>query len=333
MDSFNSLDFANLGVYQIGVLVSYVLFGVTTMQAYIYYSRFADDTRALKALVAFIWLCELTHAVCSAHTLYLCTISGYYLQITGPPSFFNAPVTLDVGFVVAGFVVAFVQGFFGFRIRVISNRLYLSLVIWFLAFVRLVICTSLVILRNAPGFLPKVLPFSTSAWVLAVCNDMLITSILVFHLRRQRAGMLERTAAISRQIIIWTIGLALLFFISLTLMIRHRDRDDSKVNAFGIIELASFVNMPNNWVWVAIFTIEARLYANSLLASLNGRTALRAMGAVPLSLIAISDDFSSGSSGVRNQKEFSSGSSGGHNQKEFPSRGVTVSTTTKVEHV
>jgi hypothetical protein len=39
------------GAVEIGVLVSYVLFGVTITQTYIYYSRFPDDSRKLKALV------------------------------------------------------------------------------------------------------------------------------------------------------------------------------------------------------------------------------------------------------------------------------------------
>jgi hypothetical protein len=39
------------GALQIGVLISYVLFGVTTTQTYIYYSRFPDDSPKLKAFV------------------------------------------------------------------------------------------------------------------------------------------------------------------------------------------------------------------------------------------------------------------------------------------
>jgi hypothetical protein len=39
------------GAYQIGVLVSYMLFGVTTAQTYIYYGRFPDDSPKFKALV------------------------------------------------------------------------------------------------------------------------------------------------------------------------------------------------------------------------------------------------------------------------------------------
>ncbi|KAJ6571626.1 hypothetical protein B0H19DRAFT_1372640 [Mycena capillaripes] len=48
-----------LGAYKLGVLASYILFGVTTTQVYIYYYRFPDDSLNLKALVA---LTAMLHA-------------------------------------------------------------------------------------------------------------------------------------------------------------------------------------------------------------------------------------------------------------------------------
>jgi hypothetical protein len=47
----HALDDFFAGALQIGTLISYALFGVTTMQLYIYYSRFPDDSRVLKVLV------------------------------------------------------------------------------------------------------------------------------------------------------------------------------------------------------------------------------------------------------------------------------------------
>ncbi|KAJ7839532.1 hypothetical protein B0H14DRAFT_2786832 [Mycena olivaceomarginata] len=40
-----------IGACEIGVLISYALFGVTTVQTYIYYGRFPNDDSKLKALV------------------------------------------------------------------------------------------------------------------------------------------------------------------------------------------------------------------------------------------------------------------------------------------
>ncbi|KAJ7708047.1 hypothetical protein B0H17DRAFT_1325068 [Mycena rosella] len=65
MDSAASLNLnTTIGALQIGVLISYVLLGVTTTQTYIYYCRFPDDSPKLKALVAAVWVCEMAHAFC-----------------------------------------------------------------------------------------------------------------------------------------------------------------------------------------------------------------------------------------------------------------------------
>ncbi|KAJ7119033.1 hypothetical protein C8R44DRAFT_789884 [Mycena epipterygia] len=42
--------------------------------------------------------------------------------------------------------------------------------------------------------------------------------------------------------------------------------------------------MKNNFLWVAVYAVVSRLYANSLLASLNSRTTLRAMDEVEITL-------------------------------------------------
>jgi hypothetical protein len=49
--SYSANEFFS-GALQIGVFVSHVLFGVTTTQTYIYYSRFPDDSPKIKALVS-----------------------------------------------------------------------------------------------------------------------------------------------------------------------------------------------------------------------------------------------------------------------------------------
>ncbi|KAJ7857279.1 hypothetical protein B0H14DRAFT_695650 [Mycena olivaceomarginata] len=106
---------SHIGTYEIGVLVSYVLFGVTTMQTYTYYTRFSEDSRKLKGLVALIWVCELGHALCVGHTLY------FYSIADRPEGAFQPPWSLRASCVIAGFIVACVQGFFSSRIYGLSK--------------------------------------------------------------------------------------------------------------------------------------------------------------------------------------------------------------------
>ncbi|KAJ7336269.1 hypothetical protein DFH08DRAFT_285334 [Mycena albidolilacea] len=53
----------------------------------------------------------------------------------------------------------------------------------------------------------------------------------------------------------------------------------------AIVELICFLTFLNNWAWIAMLTIETRIFANSFLASLNGRITLRAMGDAPLTFV------------------------------------------------
>ncbi|KAF7342410.1 O-methylsterigmatocystin oxidoreductase [Mycena venus] len=124
---------STIGAYQIGVLISYILFGVTTTQAYIYYSRFPDDSRKLKALIAVVWFGELGHAICIGHTLYAFTILdyGHSERLFGP-----APKSLETSILFGSITTTSVQVFFAFRIYKFSKKLQIPIVCWTLSFVR-----------------------------------------------------------------------------------------------------------------------------------------------------------------------------------------------------
>nr|GAT61401.1 predicted protein [Mycena chlorophos] len=61
---------STLGALLVGTSASSVLYGVSTMQAYIYYQHFPGDHWALKSFVAFIWITEGVHFGCMMNTLY-----------------------------------------------------------------------------------------------------------------------------------------------------------------------------------------------------------------------------------------------------------------------
>ncbi|KAJ7803538.1 hypothetical protein B0H14DRAFT_1636925 [Mycena olivaceomarginata] len=263
MNSFTSQIAANnIGAYEIGVLVSYVLFGVTTTQTYTYYSRFTDNSRKLKGLVALVWVCELGHALCVARALYFYTTA----DCMHPNILNQSPWALDMAFVIVALIVACVQAFFGFRIYMLSKRLYIPVVIWIAALLRLAggIATPLWALQ---GLVVRARLLMVSTWNVGVANDLLMTATLVVLLRRQRADVHKRTVALADKIIAWSIETAMM------------------TSAVAIAELICFLMMPKNWTWIAISTIEARMFANSFLASLNGRTTLRAIGDAPLTFV------------------------------------------------
>ncbi|KAJ6468212.1 hypothetical protein C8R45DRAFT_1218743 [Mycena sanguinolenta] len=202
---------ATLGAYLIGVLVSYVLFGVTSMQIYIYFGRFPDDTPKFKVLVAFVWICEAGHAVCLGHSLYIETIKDLAqpLLLQGP-----APKSFEASVLLSGAIGASVQGFFGFRIHTLSKKVHIPILIWLMAFLRLLGClvffTGALKMTSLEGFIAQWGWLATSLWSVSTANDVTITTTTVCLLYQQRKKAQKRTAALLDKIILWTLETGLL---------------------------------------------------------------------------------------------------------------------------
>ncbi|KAJ6548771.1 hypothetical protein B0H19DRAFT_1265565 [Mycena capillaripes] len=242
MDSDVSFNLnTTIGALQIGVLVSYMLFGVTTTQTYIYYSRFPEDSRKLKALVGFVWWCELAHALCIGHSLYVYTISDY-LQ----PALLlaAAPKSLETTSIFSGLISACVQGFFSYRIYSFSRKLCIPILIWALSFLRLlgniVIFVAALGMKSLPGYVEQWQWLHTSIWSTSTANDLIIAATLVVLLRNQSTNVHKRTAALVDKLILWTIETGVL------------------TSASGVIALICFVTMKTNFIWMVLWVISAR---------------------------------------------------------------------------
>ncbi|KAJ6606144.1 hypothetical protein DFH09DRAFT_2960 [Mycena vulgaris] len=260
-----------IGALEVGVLLSYVLFGVTTTQTYIYYGRFPEDSRALKSLVAFVWCCELAHVVCIGHTIHVMTVD----DLGHPERLVRMPQPFMVAVMFSALIAAFVQGFFAFRIYCLSRLLYIPCLSWTLSLVRL-ICSLVVFasglyMNTLQEFEAQSRRLLATIWSVSALNDLLIAGTLVHWLHRLRGNPETRTAAMVDKLIAWTIETGVV------------------TSAVGIATLVLFLVMPQNYVFLATFVIAARLFANSLLASLNSRASLRAENLVTRELGTLCD--------------------------------------------
>ncbi|KAJ6577462.1 hypothetical protein B0H19DRAFT_879271, partial [Mycena capillaripes] len=194
-----------IGAYELGVLVSYILLGVTTSQSYVYYSRFTSDTLRLKYLVAFIWAFEMAHATCIGATLYQMTVSNF----DHPERLFLIPRSLATSALFSGIVGACVQSFFAARIYYVSSDLCIPCLSWSLSFSRLVgsITAFVYALRieTLPEFEERCAWLLNSLWSVASANDLIIAGTLVYWLHRRRPQADGRTVAVVDKLIAWTI--------------------------------------------------------------------------------------------------------------------------------
>ncbi|KAJ7318238.1 hypothetical protein DFH08DRAFT_715080 [Mycena albidolilacea] len=212
MDSVVPSDLAaSLGALQIGVFVSHVLFGVTTTQTYIYYSRFPEDSQKIKVLVLYSFIkrvCEFAHAICIGHAIYTYTISNY-----GHPERIAGalPKPLLAAAFLTAVIATLVQGFFTIRVYALSKRLYVALIVSAVIFVRLLGTIAIVAIGMRMTLLKSFERqwgwIFTVSWSISSASDLTITAILVAFLRKQRLGVCKRTTALVDKIITWTIGL------------------------------------------------------------------------------------------------------------------------------
>ncbi|KAJ7027473.1 hypothetical protein C8F04DRAFT_89231 [Mycena alexandri] len=267
-----------LGAYQIGVLVSLVLFGVMSTQTYIYYGRFPNDTRNMKIMVAFVWILEFAQAICISIALYKWTITSFGIPLIVPPKTFDISIffsgvisacgryihcpTHPACFPCAGSCPS-VQGFFSFRIYTLSRTLFIPIVSWILSFLRLVVGTAVFItafrMTALPIFEAQFGWLITTAASIGVGNDLLITVTLVLVLQKQRGEVQARTIPLVDRLIVWTMETGLMTTVA------------------SLATLICFLTMKGNLIWGGVFVVVSRLYSNSVLASLNSRATLRSM--------------------------------------------------------
>ncbi|KAH7874213.1 uncharacterized protein C8R40DRAFT_1171748 [Lentinula edodes] len=111
------VDFT-LGFIDIGVLVSGILFGIFTMQVYIYHRSFSEDPGWIKyGLVNGMWLLELAHTICEFDALYNFSVSHY-----GDPTVFLVyPIPFVAVTLFDALIATLAQGNFTYRIAKLTG--------------------------------------------------------------------------------------------------------------------------------------------------------------------------------------------------------------------
>ncbi|KAF7298368.1 hypothetical protein MKEN_01361400 [Mycena kentingensis (nom. inval.)] len=249
---------APLGDLEIGVLAAYGLFGVTCCQTWSYYTRFPNDPLTLKLWVAFIWLCEAAHIAAIAQTLFDATITNYM----HPENLGDVSLSMLVSILLTGVIAACVQCFFGLRILKLSHSPIIPMLVFLLAAAQ--VAFSIV---PFVGFGSKNITAiaQEQAWVIytelgaSAANDLLIAAAIVAHLWNEKYHAEEGTVVVLEKIIMWAIETGLI------------------TSAAALLALVLFATMPDSFAWLAVEVVVAKLYSNSLLASLNSRTTLRSL--------------------------------------------------------
>ncbi|KAJ6468282.1 hypothetical protein C8R45DRAFT_1218790 [Mycena sanguinolenta] len=248
-----------MGVSLVGVFVSAILYGVTSLQTFMYFQTYSHkDPRVLKSTVILLWLFETAHTVLACGFIFRLLILNFgdfaALEITA--------VSDEMTQGMLAVIVFIVQCFYAHRLWIFTRNIYLTVIVvaMILGHLAFEIVTLYVVIRfpNFTDFHDKVTPYFTAAMVLAAASDTIIAITMALYLQRNRYhDTFQRTNTLLNRLIKYIVSTG-----ALTSMV-------------DVIVLTTYLAMPNNLVYIGFLNIVNNFYANSMLAMLNAREFLR----------------------------------------------------------
>ncbi|TCD60833.1 hypothetical protein EIP91_009422 [Steccherinum ochraceum] len=244
-----------LGPMLMAEFMNWGLFGVLTVQLYIYYLAFPNDRIYGKTLVGLIYILEIMQLAVTTHDAFIA-----YAAQWGDFAHVDGVKTLWLGIpVLTGIIGCLVQLFYAWRIHKLGRNVWVSGVVSLSALpplgfsiwngVEIHRVADLQDLSHASSF-PTVIAWLTAT---ALCDILITLSMSYYLLKAKKSSSVRRTAAMLSRLIKYTVETGLF------------------TATFAIIELILFVALPDTLLYTLLMGITPKLYSNCLLALFNSR--------------------------------------------------------------
>lgn len=241
-----------------GVVIAACFQGILTLQTYVYYETFPEDSIYLKLLVGVVWCVDLIHLVFVGQATYHYLVSNWgNVAILGFSTW-----TFDSHLVMLGLATILCQSFFIRRIWIFSNRnialLIFLITICSAVFIVALYCTvkDIQVLEVEEFVVLK--PEVTALFTIGAASDVIIALLLCYYLRKQNnSSTFARTHSI------------------IAVLIRYTVTTGLATSALAVACLISYFATPGSFIFIAMHFSLGRMYTNSLLATLNSRRGLR----------------------------------------------------------
>ncbi|KAF8321573.1 hypothetical protein DL93DRAFT_1427276 [Clavulina sp. PMI_390] len=246
-------NFVSIGVWLVCEIVSSVLFGVLTVQCSFYFSRFPNDKWGYKALVSLSWLLEFFNEIFTLWWTYELQIHDFGL-VALKPKFEWMPGLLCA---ITSVNAVLAQLFFARRGYLLSHSVWplslFSVALAVLGFVAGIMVSVELITGSVSGDLPED-KWIKSLWTLSeAIADILVASIVVYSLSARRKAAYTSIRKGVGRLMVYTISNGLL------------------TSILALVEFGLFPFLPQSGAHPGFGLVLGRIYANSLLASLNLR--------------------------------------------------------------
>ncbi|TRM64573.1 hypothetical protein BD626DRAFT_254848 [Schizophyllum amplum] len=248
---------STLGAMFIGVSVGGLLLGVTLSQTFYYFTHYKKDRFVFKAVVVFIFICDVLHQLFISHNMYEYLISHY-----AEPQYLVAIFwSLIAQIFMIGFEGFIVQTFFIYRIWKLSKSNWvLSGSIFILALANFVLLMVYIAKTFALADLTEigeVTAYIQACNALSAATDVIIALTMVTLLMHSKTGF-KHTDTVIMKLVIYCVNSGVLTSIA------------------AIFTIVSILAWSTSYIYMIFYFLLGRLYANSFLATLNVRTEIRA---------------------------------------------------------
>ncbi|KAI0357564.1 hypothetical protein OH77DRAFT_111275 [Trametes cingulata] len=249
------------GVMLLSTIIASALYGITTLQTLYYYDRFPGDSWMMKTAVAAVWVLDTATIVLDSHAVYYYLIVNY----NNPLALLDEVWSAQIEVLITYTVVIIAQIFFILRIYQLRRHAwYIPAALGLLALASYAIVIVIVrrILEHSQWSDVQTDAVNNpliANWALGMVVDIGITVVLCWYLWSEKTYVRQNTHRVLNRIIIFSV---------------NRGAIAAVVQIFTL--LTKFW-LPQNLVWLAFHNALSKVYANSMLATLNSRVALRDM--------------------------------------------------------
>ncbi|PPQ96541.1 hypothetical protein CVT26_006390 [Gymnopilus dilepis] len=225
----------------IGTLINWFLFGVLSVQVYIYYLNFSDDSIRNKLLVYGAYIVEVVQTAMTGGDIYFWYASGYG-NLSHLDDVNLGPADTPI---LCGIIASIVQCFFAYRIYTLRKSLaWVSI---------LVVLTSALQVAGAVGAADRI-------WLIAdvVCDILIATTLLWLLYKSRKEGSMYGSQVLAK-------------------LVRLVVETNTLTASMALVSFICYVTLPNSPLFVCTTLIMGKLYSNTLLATVNNRILLRKM--------------------------------------------------------
>ncbi|KAI0353727.1 hypothetical protein OH77DRAFT_585870 [Trametes cingulata] len=242
------------GAMLLGTSFGLMLYGLTIHQTYRYFRLYPRDLALFKGFVALILTLETVHTVIWMIACYHFLITDY----SNAGSLLTGHWTVKANVAITGAGNLICQLFYARRVFLLGKK---SRWVVLGAGIFMTACLGFDIAATVEAFKLSLEDFPRFSWLVsaaygcAVATDVLLTGALIRVLLRSRTGF-KRTDSTLDMLIVYSINTGLLTSVT------------------GLLVFVFALILPGNYIYAGISIVNAKLYANSVLAVLNSRRSL-----------------------------------------------------------